>query len=244
MKTVTWIVPDWPVPLNVKAISTTRQGGVSQPPFDALNLGDHVGDYKTHVIRNRQIIMQQCQLPSEPLWMSQVHGNVVDRTTYFCQADARYTNQKGMVCAIMTADCLPVLLCDSRGHEIAAVHAGWRELASGVIEQAVANFNASADQMYAWLGPAIGSKHFEVGHDVVTQFDQHHEKIGNAFQQTSNHKWCMDMVAIAQAKLSDCGVKRIYGGHWCTWQNEQQFFSYRRDSVTGRMATLIWLDNQ
>lgn len=242
-----WIIPDWPVPASVRALSTTRRGGYSQPPYDGLNLGTHVGDEAGAVARNRKLLIQQCALPSEPLWLEQVHGiEVVDAATAppLTRADGAYSRRAGVVCAVMTADCLPILLCDRHGRQVAAIHAGWRGLASGVIEAAVSKMEAPASRLMAWLGPAIGPLAFEVGSEVREQFLAHDRRAETAFKQSSRGRWLADIYRLARQRLEALGLYQLYGGRWCTYSDARRFYSYRRDGVTGRMATLIWLQQE
>jgi YfiH family protein len=247
-----FIVPNWPAPSNVKALQTTRIGGVSHIPYASLNLGAHVNDDANAVAKNRQLLSSY--LPSEPVWVNQVHGvEVIDaaRSTCLQNADASFTTQANVVCVTMTADCLPVLLCDKAGTVVAAVHAGWRGLCVGAIEAAVNKLPVENSEILAWLGPAIGQDAFEVGDEVRQQFMQHDHRAEQAFKQHGSHKenqkWLCNMYLIAQQHLNKLGVTQIYGGSvnesFCTYTDEARFFSFRRDNVTGRMASLIWLDN-
>lgn len=240
---LTFIKPDWPAPANVQAIQTTRQGGVSLPPYDGLNLAMHVADEAAAVMQNRQLL--RSFLPSEPVWLNQVHGlSVVDAATVqgVPDADASYARQANVVCVTMTADCLPVLLCDRAGSVVSAVHAGWRGLCDGVIEAAVANMRVDASDLLAWLGPAIGPQAFEVGSDVRAQFLQHDAQAASAFKP-SGDKWLANLYDLAQQRLKALGLTDIYGtgSHFCTHSDASRFFSYRREALTGRMASLIWL---
>ena len=244
-QSIGWIVPDWPAPASVHAGTTTRQGGVSQVPYDSLNLGDHVSDDPKAVARNRQSLKQHRNLPAEPLWLQQVHGiEVVDAACCRAvpEADASFTCRSGIVCAVMTADCLPVLLCDEGGSVVAAAHAGWRGLLDGVIEATVMGMEVPAARLMAWLGPAIGPTAFEVGDEVREQFMAVDAQAVQAFQPSPNGRWLADIYKLARQRLASSGVEQVYGGHWCTFTDKQRFYSYRRDGVTGRMASLIWLD--
>ena len=238
-----WIVPEWPAPARVKALSTTRSGGVSLSPWGRLNLGTHVGDKPESVAANRAYLAES--LPAEPAWLNQVHGiDVVDAAT--CRgvpdADAAVARQGGAVCVVMTADCLPVLLCDRAGTVVGAAHAGWRGLHSGVIEATLASMGVAPGEVLAWLGPAIGPAAFEVGSEVRDAFIRSDARSVDAFTaggQTG--KWLADLYQLARLRLETAGVTAIYGGDFCTHSEEERFFSYRRDGVTGRMASLIWL---
>ena len=236
------VFPDWPAPANVKAIQTTRRGGFGVAPYDSLNLGSHVQDNPVTVAQNRQLLSQY--LPSEPVWLNQVHGvEVVDAGQCGCvpDADASFTHQKQVVCVTMTADCLPILLCDKQGTVVAAVHAGWRSLCDGVIEATVEKMQVSPVDLMAWLGPAIGPEAFEVGDEVRAAFMAKDAQAGQAFK-ASGDKWLGNLYMLAKQRLSKKGVVEIYGGNQCTYSEPSQYFSYRRDGVTGRMATMIWFE--
>jgi len=240
-----WIVPDWPAPAHVRALTTTRKGGVSEGPYASMNPADHVGDDPAAVVQNRQRLQQQLELPGEPLWLQQVHGTtVVDATKCGPSpvADASYAQRPGVVCAVLTADCLPVLLCDRRGKCIAAVHAGWRGLVAGVIEQTIAAMSMQADELLAWLGPAISSAAYPVGEEVRAAFVAHQPGAEVAFQPGPGC-WQADLYELARQRLAACGVAAVYGGEHCTSLEREAFFSFRRDGTTGRMASLIWLEN-
>lgn len=241
------IIPDWPAPAAVRAVSTTRQGGVSLPPFASLNLGTHVSDDPAAVAENRRRLSRLADFPAEPVWLAQVHGlAVVDAATTPAgtTADASYCAQAGVVCAIQTADCLPVLFCDTAGRVIAAAHAGWRGLLAGVLENtvsAMAGQGASAETVLAWLGPAIGPTAFEVGAEVRAAFVERDPASASAFVAQADGKWLADIFRLARQRLQGCGVHRIYGGGVCTVSDPERFFSHRRDRLSGRQASLIWL---
>ncbi|MGO4746858.1 purine nucleoside phosphorylase YfiH [Serratia quinivorans] len=238
------ILPDWPLPAGVKACSTTRSGGVSLPPYDSLNLGTHVGDEVQTVQDNRQRLVVGAGLPQMPVWLEQVHGTRVVRLDgqmpTDLQADAVYSNVPGQVCAVMTADCLPVLFCSQAGDEVAAAHAGWRGLCNGVLEQTLAAFSAEPAGISAWLGPAIGPQQFEVGPEVRTAFIAVDAAAALAFTPHGD-KYLADIYLLARQRLQRAGVLAIYGGDRCTVSEISHFFSYRRDGITGRLASLIWL---
>jgi polyphenol oxidase len=238
------IKPNWPAPANVKALQTTRLGGCSHPPYLSLNLGDHVGDNPLLVAQNRQLLAEF--LPSEPVWLNQVHGvRVINAAQSSCleNADAAYSHQARVVCVTMTADCLPVLLCDQEGTVVAAVHAGWRSLCDGVIEETIRAMTVQANHLMAWLGPAIGPDAFEVGPEVKAQFIAQDARANEAFKPSKNaDKWLGNLYQIALQRLANMGVSQIYGGGECTHTNAARYFSFRRDGVTGRMASLIWLE--
>ena len=240
-----FITPNWPAPTNVKALQTTRTGGLSKPPYASLNFGEHVMDDPLAVAHNRQLLSPY--LPSEPVWVNQIHGiEVIDAATSGCleNADGAFSTKNNVVCVTMTADCLPILLCDKAGTVVAAVHAGWRGLCDGVIEAAITKMSAKPADILAWLGPAIGPNAFEVGNDVREQFMQKDAQAESAFK-THGEKWLCDIYAIAKQRLIAVGVKAIYGSsineEFCTYTDKTRFYSFRRDNFTGRMASLIWL---
>ena len=238
------IEPDWPAPPWVRACCTTRVGGVSQGPYESLNLGYHVGDDPIQVARNRAMLRQGLSLPAEPLWLAQVHGCEVAEGADFhpgFAADAAIARVPAQVCAAMTADCLPLLLCDPQEQSVAAVHAGWRGLAAGVIECAIARLTEDPAQLLVWLGPAIGPDAFEVGPEVRAAFLAADPGVDSAFRPSSRDRWLADIYALARARLAAVGVSRVYGGDLCTFADERRFFSFRRDGTTGRMASLIWI---
>jgi YfiH family protein len=241
-----WIEPDWPAASHVRALSTTRSGGVSAGPFASLNLADHVGDEPFRVERNRALLRERLCLPSDPRWLRQVHGcAVVDVASYTggdYPADAAIALHPGKVCAVLSADCLPLLLCDGEGTRVAAVHAGWRGLAAGVVEAAIGVLAVPPREILCWLGPAIGSQAFEVGSDVRERFLENGHSSAAAFHPASDGKWLADLYALARGCLQRCGVEQAWGGGLCTYSDSERFFSYRRDGVTGRMASLIWID--
>ncbi|MGE5470864.1 MAG: peptidoglycan editing factor PgeF [Bacteroidota bacterium] len=237
------LFPDWPAPAHVRAVQTLRTGGCSAAPWDSFNLGDHVGDAAAQVASNRAVLRRQ--LPGEPLWLEQVHGTAVadaDSSAGRPQADAAIARQAGKVCAVMTADCLPVLFCDRAGTVVAAAHAGWRGLLAGVLETSLAKMAVPPGEILAWLGPAIGPASFEVGDEVRAAFVAHDPAATAAFRAHRSGKWLADIYTLARQRLDDAGVTSISGGGLCTVSDARRFFSYRRDGVTGRMATLIWLE--
>lgn len=238
------IVPEWPAPARVKSLMSTRPGGVSQTPWTSLNLGDHVGDDPLHVAANRAHLRQR--LPAEPGWLKQVHSTRVVELggEPNPEADAAFTCHAGQVCAVLTADCLPVLLCDRAGSVVAAAHAGWRGLAGGVLEATVAAMQVPPEEILVWMGAAIGPQAFEVGDEVREAFVAQHPQAAAAFlphPASIPGKWLADIYRLARVRLNDVGVQGIYGGGRCTYQETDLFYSYRRDGVTGRMASLIWL---
>ncbi|MDO3384873.1 peptidoglycan editing factor PgeF [Gilvimarinus sp. SDUM040013] len=250
-------VPDWPAPANVHAFTTTRVGGASTDGFAANNLALHVGDVASAVMRNRQALVADAGLPCQPQWLEQVHGvKVVEAQSggRLQTADACFTRTSELPCAVLTADCLPLLLCDTEGAQVAAVHAGWRSLAAGVVRNSLKRFaeggRASRDQVMAWLGPAIGPNHFEVGVDVLEAFfanainDQHADAIAGAFKPGEKPmRFMADLYALTKAELYAAGVTQIFGGEFCTYEQADTFYSFRRDGrYTGRMASVIWMD--
>jgi YfiH family protein len=239
-----WIVPDWPAPACVHAVTTTRQGGVSQGAFCSMNPADHVGDDPGAVATNRARLQQVLALPARPAWLQQVHGiTVVDAgaVTGTPQADAAYACRPGVVCTVLTADCLPLLLCDRAGECVAAVHAGWRGLAAGVIEQAVHAVGRPGNTLLAWLGPAISAAAYRVGDEVRDTFMAHDRRAVAAFQPAAEGGWQADLYQLARQRLEDCIVSNVYGGGHCSYGEAGRFFSYRRDGTCGRMASLIWI---
>lgn len=239
------IRPHWPAPRNVRGFSTTRQGGVSGGRYASLNLGGHVGDEPGSVAENRSRLRAALLLPAEPVWMKQVHGtDVADvgNATGDVEADAAYTNRKGVVCAVLTADCLPLLICDRGGTEVAVVHVGWRGLTAGVIEAGLHAFRSAPEELSVWLGPAIGARAYEVGDDVRDAAIGADAQAVIAFTAGARGKWYMDIYRAAQLRLAARGVGSVHGGDYCTASQPDLFFSYRRDRVTGRMASLIWLE--
>lgn len=241
-----FIIPDWPAPANVRALVTTRHGGVSIGPYASLNLGDHVGDDPAAVAANRHLL--RTHLPAEPVWLQQVHGTrciAAATAVPNSEADAAFTRSPGVVCAVLTADCLPILLCDTDGTVVAAAHAGWRGLAAGVIEATVAVMAVPGERLLAWLGPAIGPQHFEVGGEVRDTFIAHDPQAVQAFVARPNGtqgKWLCDIYLLAAQRLKALGVCRLASADFCTVRDAERYFSYRRDGATGRMASLIWLD--
>ena len=238
------IVPEWPLPPGVAACSSTRIGGISSGPYASLNLGAHCGDNLDDVEENRRRLFADARMPSAPVWLEQVHGEAVlrlrDEPYASKRADASWCDTPGLVCAVMTADCLPVLFCNQAGSEVAAAHAGWRGLCGGVLEQTVAHFKDRPENIMAWLGPAIGPQAFEVGTDVRDAFIAKDNSAERAFRPVGE-KYFADIYQLARQRLNNAGVTKIYGGDRCTFTEKRDFFSYRRDRITGRMASFIWL---
>jgi YfiH family protein len=240
-----WIIPEWPAPHCVKALITTRAGGVSQGRYAGFNLGDHVGDEALAVRQNREFLCKY--LPAEPKWLKQVHGTKVanaDSLRAPVEADASVARKANTLCAILSADCLPLLLCDANGSVVAAAHCGWRGLAAGVIEKTVSAMRTAPDTLLAYLGPAIGPKAYEVGADVREAFLRSNAGEQQAFAAHAPGKWLADLYLLARQRLNRLGVKIIHGGNFCTYTEADRFFSHRRDGNTGRMASLIWLETK
>ena len=250
------IKPDWPAPERVHAFCTTRHHGVSKGVYAGLNLALHVEDNPQSVHSNRQQLIQQLNIPSEPLWLDQVHGNRVVNADYInteqlsgeqsknrlVQADASFSEVANTVSAVMTADCLPVLICNRKGNKVAAAHVGWRGLADDVIEATVASLSERHSELLVWLGPAIGPLEFEVGEDVYNIFVNNQPKAEEAFKQNRQGHYLADIYHLAKLRLNNIGIREIYGAEYCTYTDADQFYSYRRDGKTGRQASMIWFE--
>ena len=238
-----WIVPDWPAPAGVLAVSTTRSGGVSEGPRASMNLGLHVDDAPAAVCENRRRLCEHLGLEHEPAWLRQVHGTeVVDAGEGFeaaPEADAAWSRTAGIGCVVLTADCLPVLLTDRAGSVVAAAHAGWRGLVAGVIERTVAAMATDPRSLMAWLGPAISQPAFEVGDEVREAFVTHASEAARAFEPNARGRWQADLYALARQRLASVDVHEVHGGGLCTYTDAERFHSYRRDPKAGRMATVI-----
>ncbi len=244
LRTEHLIFPDWPAPARVRAASTTRHGGISPPPYGSLNLADHVGDDPACVAANRRRLAAAAGYLAEPAWLQQVHGKRVvaaETVREPVEADAAWTRELGRPCVVMTADCLPVLLCDRAGTVVAAAHVGWRGLADGVIAATVARMDTPPTELLAWLGPAIGPDAFEVGEEVRAAFLELDAGNAACFRPSPAGRWLADLYDLARRQLRGLGVSAVYGGGFCTFDESERFFSYRRENCTGRMATLIWL---
>jgi YfiH family protein len=240
-----WLTPRWPGPPGVRAAFTLRAGGVSQGAYASLNLGAHVGDEPRHVARNRADLCAALALPAEPVWLEQRHGVRVadlDREPAPAPADAACTRTPGRVCAILVADCMPVLFATRRGDAVAAAHAGWRGLAAGVLEATLDTLGAPAGELLAWLGPAIGPAHFEVGDEVRQAFLAADAGCGGAFRPSDRGRWLCDLAALARRRLAAAGVRDVTDGVACTYADAARFYSHRREQPTGRMAALVWID--
>ena len=245
------ILPDWPAPPQVHSLISTRVGGCSAAPYNSNNMGLHVGDNAANVEQNREALCSSLHLNKAPQWLTQIHGIKVVKAKsdgLVRTADGSFSNELGQACVVMTADCLPILLCDNQGTQVAAIHCGWRSLAKGICLRAIGRFSCAPAQIMAYLGPAISQAHFEVGIDVLDAFFksahslEHSDAIAAAFKPAARPlHFYADIYALARAELIALGVTQLYGGIDCTYANAAQFYSYRRDGVTGRMASLIWL---
>jgi YfiH family protein len=244
------LVPEWPVPERVRSVFTLRGGGVSVGPYASLNVGSHVEDAPEAVAENRRRIATTFDLPTQPAWLTQVHGAQVVRLgaqlPANLTADAAVTRDPGRVCVIQVADCLPVLFAARDGSVVGAAHAGWRGLAAGVLEATVAAMGVPPGQLRAWIGPGIGAANFEVGAEVRESFvgaagATCAAEVEAAFVPNARGRWQCDLVALTRQRLAACGLTAIHGGWWCTFSDAENFFSYRRDGRSGRMAALIWL---
>jgi YfiH family protein len=241
-----FFIPDWPAPPHIKSMQTLRAGGKSEGKYNSFNLATHVNDEINVVHLNRDLLNQY--LPSAPYWLNQTHSvDVLKIPSATLNGDASYTIDKNTVCVVQTADCLPLLVTNMDGTIVAAIHAGWRGLLNGVIENTIEKMNMSPNELLVWLGPAISQKHFEVGFDVKNSFCEKHSEAEKAFHLISDQKWLADIYVLAKIRLNLCGISQIYGGSVsndnCTFANELEYFSYRRDGITGRMASLIWIDS-
>lgn len=250
MNTIAHICPPWTSFDNqVNAFTTLRQGGYSQYPYDSFNLADHVGDAIDSVNKNRNFLLKAAKLPQYPLFLTQTHSTTVIQLPYAnstAMADAVYTNKSRQVCVVMTADCLPILLTNQQGNEVAAIHAGWRGLCNGIIERTVNCFKSEGQHILAWLGPAIGPNCFQVGEEVLDAFIQQDRKAEVAFKVDANcvGKYFANLYQLATLRLNNLGITKVSGGEHCTYTEQEKFFSYRRHKQTGRMASLIWFDDK
>jgi YfiH family protein len=238
-----WIIPDWPAPPGVRALITTRSGGVSRGPYASCNLGLRTSDAPAAVAENRRRL--RALLPQEPKWLTQIHGTVAvnaDELTGMPRADASFAFRPGTVCAVLTADCMPLLLCDRDGMAVAIAHAGWRGLCGGVIEETIARMGVAANRLLAYMGPAIGPAVFEVGDDVRDAFIARDTAAAAAFVPHRPGKWLADLYQLARQRLHRSGITQIHGGGFCTYSDSGRFFSYRRERDSGRMASLVWRD--
>ena len=239
-----WLWADWPAPKHVHAGTSLRTGGVSLSPFNKLNLGLHVGDEAKNVINNRNYLSQYLKLPSEPVWLDQIHSsNIIslDNQAIDVSADGSFTTMQNKVCTIMTADCVPILFCNTSGTKVAAIHAGWKGICNGIIEKAIDEF-PNQNNIFVWIGPCISSEHYEVGKDVYEQCLNHSTSLKNAFTHIKKEHWYCDLTKIVQIILKKSGVGLIYECGLCTYKMDKLFYSYRREGVTGRTASMIWME--
>ncbi len=250
MQNKRYVIPNWPAPSNVHAVSTTRIDGYSDAPFAGFNLSKSAGDTTTAVEQNRKQLQHDLKLPAAPVWLKQVHSNDVVHINDINDAnntpiaDAAIASQPHRVCTVLTADCLPLLVCNRQATEIAAIHAGWRGLLSGVIQATIMQMHSAPADLMVWLGPAIGPEVFELNHEIRLDFVQANPQNSANFYQRGD-SWFADIYGLAKVALQSCNVHAIYGGDYCTYTQAEQFFSYRRDQGnTGRMASLIWLTHE
>ena len=239
-----WLPAQWPAPHGIHAGTTTRCEGTSRLPYDRFNLAMHVGDRPAHVDRNRRILRGNLQLPADPVWLAQTHSNHVISVSSDLQnppADGACTGKTGIVCAVLTADCLPLLLCNHTGTQIAAIHVGWKGYCAGIIANAIRAF-PPGELLMAWLGPCIRSDHYEVGGDVYAACVRYIDTAGEAFIQNRTDHWLADLARLVTLDLHRFGVNQIYDSKLCTYTDADRFFSHRRNGQTGRMASLIWMD--
>jgi len=242
-----FFTPEWPAPAQIRALVTTRQGGCSIAPYASFNLADHVGDNTEDVLKNRAKLRQDLNLKNEPFWLKQTHSTKViclDKLPFGVvpDADASFTTEPNRVCVVLTADCLPILLCSRDGGLVVAIHAGWQGLAKGIIEATLESLPIEPEKLLAWFGPAIGPEAFIVQDDVRQQFLDYDTKAAAAFRNVSNNSYLANIYLLARQRLEKYGINEIYGGDLCTFSDKERFFSYRRDKgLTGRMASLIWI---
>lgn len=239
------ITPNWPNTFaRIRAFTTTRIGGFSKPPYSSFNLGMHVGDNAKDVQGNLALLNQKYGLPNKPIWLKQEHSNRVvqaDCIQGTVSADAAFTSAENTICAILTADCLPILISNKNETEIAAIHAGWRGIVNGIIENTLSAMSSQASQLCAWIGPAIGPNAFQVKEKVKTQLANSIPQAHQAIKLQQKGYWLVDLVSIAKFKLKSAGINTLTCSDYCTYQNKELFYSHRRDGITGRMATLIWI---
>jgi polyphenol oxidase len=238
------VKPQWQAPAGINACCSTRLGGVSQAPYHQLNLGLHVGDRAADVMRNRQLLRQTLALPGDPGWINQTHSArvVTLEQDHSRDADAAITRQPGSVAVVMTADCLPVLLCNHAASEVAAIHAGWRGLQRGVIQATIAAMQSSPQQLMAWIGPGISQSCYEVGTEVHAAFIDTVVDAETCFRPSRPEHWLCDLGGLAAAVLKACGIGAVTRSPHCSFRDAELFDSYRREAVTGRMASLIWIN--
>jgi len=241
-----FIEPDWQAPVCISAFCTTRPGGVSVEPYDSLNLAQHVGDDIQSVDSNREILMRELELPTKPCWLNQTHSTrvetILDVEQYNANVDAAITHQANVITVVMTADCLPILLCSRAGDEVAAIHAGWRGLADGIVQATLAAMDSPAKELLAWIGPAISQNRFEVGDEVHEIFITQNSEAKKRFIGNRPGHWLCDLPGLASDILKDSGLNAVKQSGLCSFEDESRFYSYRREKVTGRMASLIWIN--
>ena len=247
---IKFLTATWPVPSHVHAGTTMRYGGASKPPYDQLNLGIHVNDEQSCVLTNRKRLIKDLQLPGEPVWLNQVHGNniiqidsQVDSKLTDKVADGSYTREANRVCVVMTADCLPLLLCDNEGTQIAAIHIGWQGFSKDIITTAIEKFTCPNEKIMAWLGPCISADHYEIDATVYHAARNVFAGAEDCFIETCTGHWLMDLKQLVSRQLTTLQVRNISTSPYCTYSEQTRFFSHRRDGVTGRTANLIWIDS-
>ena len=243
--TVNWLQADWPAPDFIKAGTTLRRDGMSKGVFASFNLATHVGDELAAVEKNRSILTRSLNLPNTPQWLEQIHSTkavLLPNEETIPKADASYTSKENIICAVMTADCLPLLITNKQGSCVAAIHAGWRGLCDGIIEVTITKLAVEPESLFVWLGPAIGADVYEIGEEVYDAFTQDDNKAKQAFTSVSEGHWLFDVYQLAKYSLQKMGIKEIYGGDHCTLSETERFFSYRRDNVRGRMASRLWIE--
>jgi len=238
-----WIEANWSAPNNIKAGTSIRTSGYSDPPYDESNLSLNVGDNPKKVIKNRGGILTNLGITTEPIWLEQQHSKkilLVNKTPKDLNADGSYTTKKNRVCVVTTADCVPILFCNDKGTKVAAIHAGWKGICMGIVENAIEIFDYP-ESIFAWIGPCISKKYYEIGEDVYSNFLHYSDSLENSFEKNNNQRWSCCLNNIVKTILRKSGVKKIYGCDLCTYELGDLFFSYRRDGNTGRNATMIWI---
>ncbi len=248
---IKFLAANWPAPSHIHAGTTLRNGGVSKPPYDQLNLGIHVNDEQSCVLTNRKRLIEHLQLPSEPDWLNQVHGNNIIQIDSQIEselttkaADGSYSTKSNKICVVMTADCLPLLLCDDEGTEIAAIHVGWQGFSKDIITTAIEKFTCHNEKIMAWLGPCISADHYEIDANVYHAARKIFVGAEESFVETRMGHWSMDLKQLVSKQLTNLQVRHISTSPYCTYSEQSRFFSHRRDGTTGRMASLIWIDSQ
>lgn len=242
-RTLEYVAAEWPAAACVHALTTTRNGGCSEGAYSSFNLASHVDDESSAVTGNRQLLMDVFELPAEPVWLEQTHSNRVIVADHHgsVEADASWTSKKNVVCAVLTADCLPVFFTNKEGNKVAAAHAGWRGLLNGVLSATFNSLQIKPEDCLVWLGPAIGPAVFEVGAEVVKSFTDKDKFTYKAFIKRDEDHYLCDIYDLARVELEQLGIRQISGGDLCTYSDKARFYSYRRDGITGRMASLIWI---